>query len=93
MNYSKQFNKHRTEHFARLIQSIDLKSLKSQEDYEKTIENVYMTMFRHNIQGQFVYENPNPNAPEDESWLVKPMMMTIEKKFLTLYTIGCNIII
>ena len=70
MNYSKQFNKHRTEHFARLIQSIDFKSFKSQEDYEKTIENVYMTMFRHNIQGQFVYENPNPNAPEDESWLV-----------------------
>ena len=38
MNYSKQFNKHRTEHFARLIQSIDFKSFKSQEDYEKTIE-------------------------------------------------------
>ena len=70
MDYSKQFNKHRTEHFARLIQSIDFKSFKSQEDYEKTIENVYMTMFRHNIQGQFVYENPNPNAPDDESWLV-----------------------
>ena len=70
MDYSKQFNKHRTEHFARLIQSIDFRSFKSQEDYEKTIENVYMTMFRHNIQGQFVYENPNPNAPDDESWLV-----------------------
>ena len=46
-----------------------------------------MTMFRHNIEGQFVYENPNPNAPDDESLVVKPMMMTIEKKFLTLYTI------
>ena len=67
MNYSKQFNKHRTEHFARLIQSIDYKSFKSQEDYEKTIENVYMTMFRHNIMETILYENYfNPNAPEDE---------------------------
>ena len=46
MDYSKQFNKRRTEFFATLIKSIDLKSFKSQEDYEKTIEGVYMTMFR-----------------------------------------------
>ena len=70
MNYSKQFNKRKIEFFASLIKSIDYKSFKSQEDYEKTIENVYMTMFRHNTKGQYVYENPNPNAPEDEVWLV-----------------------
>ena len=70
MDYSKQFTKQKIEHFATLISGVDLKSFKSQEDYRKTIENVYMTMFRHNLEGQFVYENPNPNAPEDESWLV-----------------------
>ena len=51
MDYSKQFNKRRTEFFATLIKSIDFKSFKSQEDYEKTIEGVYMTMFRHNTKG------------------------------------------
>jgi len=70
MDYSKQFNKRRTEFFASLISSIDYKSFKSQEDYEKTIEGVYMTMFRHNLKGQYVYENPNPNADNDDAWLV-----------------------
>ena len=70
MDYSKQFNKRRTEFFATLIKSIDFKSFKSQEDYENTIEGVYMTMFRHNTKGQYVYENPNPNADNKDAWLV-----------------------
>ena len=50
-----RFNKINTEHFALLVQEISIKRY-TQEEFIKIVEELYMSIFRHNTKGEYVIE-------------------------------------
>ena len=50
-----RFNKINTEHFASLVQEISIKRY-TQEEFIKIVEELYMSIFRHNTKGEYVIE-------------------------------------
>ena len=54
-----RFNKINTEHFANLVQEISIKRY-TQEEFVEIVEELYMSIFRHNTKGEYVIETmPN----------------------------------
>ena len=40
-------------------------------NFDYDIDDTFLSVFRGpNTKGQYVYENPNPNADNDDAWLV-----------------------
>ena len=72
---SKRFKQVNIQHFATLVQEVDI-SKYSQEEYVDIIEEIYMTIFRHNTDGDFVTETM-PN--EEGNWKVHNKGQTIEQ--------------
>ena len=50
-----RFNKINTEHFALLVQEISIKRY-TQEEFVEIVEELYMSIFRHNTKGEYVIE-------------------------------------
>ena len=50
-----RFNKINTEHFALLVQEISIKRY-TQKEFIKIVEELYMSIFRHNTKGEYVIE-------------------------------------
>ena len=72
---SKRFKQVNVQHFATLVQDVDI-SKYSQEEYVDIIEEIYMTIFRHNTDGDFVVETlPN----EKGNWKVHKPSATKEE--------------
>ena len=63
---SKRFKQVNVQQFAILIQEIDI-SKYTQEEYVDVVEEIYMTIFRHNTNGDFVTETM-PN--EEGNWKI-----------------------
>ena len=72
---SKRFKQVNVQQFAILVQDVDI-SKYSQEEYVDIIEEIYMTIFRHNTDGDFVVETlPN----EKGNWKVHKPSATKEE--------------
>tara|TARA_Y100000361_G_C10933772_1_gene225231 strand:+ start:25 stop:285 length:261 start_codon:yes stop_codon:yes gene_type:complete len=70
-----RFNKINVQHFATLVQDIDV-SKYTQEEYREAVEEIYMSIFRHNTNGQYVIETlPNAKA----NWRVYEATQTKEE--------------
>ena len=50
-----RFNKINIEHFASLVQEISIKRY-TQEEFVEIVEELYMSIFRHNTKGEYVIE-------------------------------------
>ena len=50
-----RFNKINTEHFASLVQEISIKRY-TQKEFTKIVDELYMSIFRHNTKGEYVIE-------------------------------------
>ena len=50
-----RFNKINIEHFANLVQEISIKRY-TQEEFVEIVEELYMSIFRHNTKGEYVIE-------------------------------------
>ena len=54
-----RYNEMNIQHFANLVQEINV-SKYTQEEYREIVEEIYMTIFRHNTNGEYVIETmPN----------------------------------
>ena len=63
------------QHFANLVQEINV-SKYTQEEYRNMVEEIYMAIFRHNTNGQYVIETlPNAKA----NWRVYEETQTQEE--------------
>ena len=72
---SKRFKQVNIQHFATLVQEVDI-SKYSQEEYVDIIEEIYMPIFRHNTDGDFVI----PTMPNEEgNWKVHKSSATKEE--------------
>ncbi len=72
---SKRFKQVNVEQFATLVQEIDI-SKYTQEEYVDVVEEIYMTIFRHNTDGDFVV----PTMPNEEgTWKIHNKGQTIEQ--------------
>ena len=72
---SKRFKQVNVQQFAILVQEIDI-SKYTQEEYVDVVEEIYMTIFRHNTDGDFVV----PTMPNEEgTWKVHNKGQTIEQ--------------
>ena len=72
---SKRFKQVNIQQFAILVQDVDI-SKYTQEEYVDIIEEIYMTIFRHNTSGDFVVETlPN----EKGNWKVHKPSATKEE--------------
>ena len=70
-----RFNKINVQHFANLVQEINV-SKYTQEEYRDMVEEIYMAIFRHNTNGQYVIETlPNAKA----NWRVYEETQTQEE--------------
>ena len=70
-----RFNKINVQHFANLVQEINV-SKYTQEEYRNMVEEIYMAIFRHNTNGQYVIETlPNAKA----NWRVYEETQTQEE--------------
>jgi len=72
---SKRFKQVNVEQFATLVQEIDI-SKYTQEEYVDVVEEIYMTIFRHNTDGDFVVSTM-PN--EEGTWKIHNKGQTIEQ--------------
>ncbi len=63
---SKRFKQVNVQQFAILVQEIDI-SKYTQEEYVDVVEEIYMAIFRHNTDGDFVTETM-PN--EEGNWKI-----------------------
>jgi len=52
---SKRFNQINAQHFASLVQEINI-SKYSQKEFRDTVKEIYMCIFRHNTKGEYVVE-------------------------------------
>ena len=52
---SKRFKQVNVQHFATLVQEIDV-SKYTQKEYVEIVEELYMSIFRHNTKGEYVIE-------------------------------------
>jgi len=72
---SKRFKQVNVQQFAILVQEIDI-SKYTQEEYVDVVEEIYMTIFRHNTNGDFVV----PTMPNEEgTWKIHNKGQTIEQ--------------
>ena len=72
---SKRFKQVNIQQFAILVQEVDI-SKYTQEEYVDIIEEIYMTIFRHNTDGDFVI----PTTPNEEgNWKVHKSSATKEE--------------
>ena len=72
---SKRFKQVNVQHFATLVQDIDI-SKYTQHAYVEIVEELYMSIFRHNTDGEFVVETlPN----EKGNWKVHKPSATKEE--------------
>ena len=72
---SKRFKQVNVQHFATLVQDIDV-SKYTQKEYVDIVEEIYMSIFRHNTNGDFVVETlPN----EKGNWKVHKPSATKEE--------------
>ena len=70
-----RFNKINVQHFANLVQEISIKR-HTQEEFVEIVEELYMSIFRHNTNGQYVIETmPNAKA----NWRVYEATQTQEE--------------
>jgi hypothetical protein len=76
---SKRFKQVNVQHFATLVQEIQISKI-NQKDFVEIVEEIYMSIFRHNTSGDFVVETlPN----EKGNWKVhKPSATNIKIKLL-----------
>ena len=72
---SKRFKQVNVQQFAILVQEIDI-SKYTQEEYVDEVEEIYMAIFRHNTDGDFVTETM-PN--EEGNWKIHNKGQTIEQ--------------
>ena len=73
-----RFNKINTEHFANLVQEISIKRY-TQKEFIKIVEELYMSIFRHNTKGEYVIET----MPYDkDNWKVYRPTQTKEEALL-----------
>tara|TARA_R100000406_G_C3033252_1_gene103885 strand:+ start:205 stop:453 length:249 start_codon:yes stop_codon:yes gene_type:complete len=70
-----RFNKINIEHFANLVQDIPVKRY-PQEEFKKVVEELYMSIFRHNTKGEYVIETM-PN--DKDNWKVYRPTQTKEE--------------
>jgi len=72
---SKRFKQVNVQQFAILVQEIDI-SKYTQEEYVDVVEEIYMTIFRHNTDGDFVV----PTMPNEKgNWKIHNKGQTIEQ--------------
>tara|TARA_E500000318_G_scaffold53399_1_gene49725 strand:+ start:13 stop:261 length:249 start_codon:yes stop_codon:yes gene_type:complete len=72
---SKRFKQVNVQQFAILVQEIDI-SKYTQKEYVDVVEEIYMTIFRHNTDGDFVV----PTMPNEEgTWKIHNKGQTIEQ--------------
>ena len=70
-----RYNKINIEHFANLVQEISIKRY-TQEEFVEIVEELYMSIFRHNTNGDFVVETlPN----EEGNWKIHKPSATKEE--------------
>ena len=70
-----RYNEINIQHFANLVQEIDV-SKYTQKEYVDIVEEIYMSIFRHNTSGDFVVETlPN----EKGNWKVHKPSATKEE--------------
>ena len=73
-----RFNKINTEHFASLVQEISIKRY-TQKEFIEIVEELYMSIFRHNTKGEYVIET----MPYDkDNWKVYRPTQTKEEALL-----------
>ena len=70
-----RYNEINIKHFANLVQEINV-SKYTQEEYREIVEEIYMTIFRHNTNGEYVIETM-PN--EKSNWKVYKPKQTQEE--------------
>ena len=73
-----RYNEINIQHFANLVQEIDV-SKYTQEEYREMVEEIYMAIFRHNTKGEYVIETM-PN--EKSNWKVYKPTQTQEEALL-----------
>ena len=72
---SKRFKQVNVQHFATLVQEIQISKI-NQKDFVEIVEDIYMSIFRHNTSGDFVVETlPN----EKGNWKVHKPSATKEE--------------
>ena len=72
---SKRFKQVNVQHFAALVQEIQISKI-NQKDFVEIVEEIYMSIFRHNTSGDFVVETlPN----EKGNWKVHKPSATKEE--------------
>jgi len=73
-----RFNKINIEHFANLVQEISIKRY-TQKEFIEIVEELYMSIFRHNTKGEYVIET----MPYDkDNWKVYRPTQTKEEALL-----------
>ena len=73
-----RFNKINIEHFANLVQEISIKR-HTQQEFIEIVEELYMSIFRHNTKGEYVIET----MPYDkDNWKVYRPTQTKEEALL-----------
>jgi len=73
-----RYNKINIEHFANLVQEISIKRY-TQEEFVEIVEELYMSIFRHNTKGEYVIET----MPNDKTnWKVYRPTQTKEEALL-----------
>ena len=73
-----RFNKINIEHFANLVQEISIKRY-TQKEFIEIVEELYMSIFRHNTKGEYVIETM-PN--DKDNWKVYRPTQTKEEALL-----------
>jgi len=72
---SKRFKQVNVQHFATLVQELKI-DLLTQEEFVNAVEEIYMSIFRHNTNGDFVI----PTMPNEEgNWKVHKPSATKEE--------------
>ena len=73
-----RYNKINIEHFANLVQEISIKRY-TQKEFIEIVEELYMSIFRHNTKGEYVIET----MPYDkDNWKVYKPTQTKEEALL-----------
>ena len=73
-----RYNEINIQHFANLVQEISIKRY-TQEEFIEIVEELYMSIFRHNTKGEYVIETM-PN--EKGEWKVYRPTQTKEEALL-----------
>ena len=73
-----RYNEINIQHFAKLVQEISIKRY-TQEEFVEIVEELYMSIFRHNTKGEYVIET----MPYDkDNWKVYRPTQTKEEALL-----------